>query len=142
MSELYFGRDGTADVGFPADAWERAQHDLAPAEAVLRDLGRRHGLELLADLDGRVAWPARRLRSGGLLGETQVRLLLNPEYLNDGELFYTLDLVRATGPGWLRKYDPSVEGGRYSADELRDSARLAGDVESLIERAGLAAKPS
>lgn len=138
---LYFEPAATADIRFPTDAWEQAQRELAPAEPVLRELGRKHGLELLSDLTGRVVWPARRLQARGLSWETQVRLLVNPNYFNDGRWFYALVVERTAGLGWFRKSLPHFRGRTYAADELRDPARLARDVEELIGLMGLAKAP-
>lgn len=136
--ELHFGSGNHADVGFPRDAWAIAQRDLAPVEPVLRELGRKHGLQLVSDLDGRVAWPARRLRAKRLWRRTEIRLMVNPEYLNDGKLFYVLFAEKTTGLGWFRRDGSHEIGASYSAGELRDAARLARDVEGLIEHLGLA----
>ena len=124
-TELYFGDFGSSDVGLPIDIWIKAQRDLAAAEVVFRSLAREHKLRFRSNLSGRVAWPARRLEAGGwFLPGPEVRLMLNPKYMEDTAWHDELRAEHCVGGARLL--------ARLSADETADRHLIRRLVESAI----------
>lgn len=131
---IYFGEEGSADVGFPSDTWARCQQDLAAAEMVMRELAAEYGLEFLSNVTGRAIWPARRLRRKKVLQEVQVELVLNSNYLIDEQLTYTLGIQQRSRLGWLSRDQSYQEVAWYTPEEVRDQARLDREIRSILPR--------
>ena len=118
---FYAGDFGGGDILVVLDDWIAAQRDLAVADVLLRLLAMRHGLRFRANLEGRVPWPARRLLRRRLSESRELRLLLNPRFMEDGGVrAYELHVVRNAGPWIGYAPDEIARLGRFTPEEVSD----------------------
>lgn len=88
LEAFYPGDSEAARVVFPLESWIDFQKQLVTAEVVMRCLASRHHLVFLSNIYG--DWPARRLRKRKTSGYLEVTLQLNPNYMEDQQVFYLL----------------------------------------------------
>lgn len=98
----------------------------------MRMLAAARGWEFLSNLT-RNAWPARRFRRQSSFRFREVRLLLNPEYLQDRSVYYRLSV--SSGRQFLGRVTEASRPEtirRYSRDEISDVETLERDIAPLL----------
>lgn len=119
------------EVRFPIADTERFERDLQVAKEVVV---RARGLVGGTVLGGMRGFPAVRLRRRSGLRTTELRIMLNPQYLRDGVVHYEVRLVRWLGPDACPLGRPtSALVGRVGPDGVRDHEALARLVESALD---------
>lgn len=78
----------TAEIVFSSDEGQRFERDLARIDRQLRALAREFACTYYTT--GGRGWPGRRLRRRRGLRTYELKLILNPNYLDDERLFYEL----------------------------------------------------
>ncbi len=133
-SEFYAGEHGKGDLLFPITAWNTAQQDLATADSVMQALAANYDATFLSNLEGRVPWPARRLQLSRGFRKIEIRVMLNPNYLVEGERFYELHENRTSRLGLFGRDSDHRKVAEYSRDQVANRELLTRDIEALISR--------
>ena len=120
---------------FSIDAWVGFQRQLAATDVIMRLLSKKHGMRFISDqpFHGGGEWPAKRLRKRKGLKVFEIRLLLNPNFLQDNKVFYELrEHAMIDCCELYSKVLRHVKVAEYSADQLNDIGMLTRDIEFLI----------
>lgn len=119
------------DLRFPSELWDTAQRDLQVARQVMSDIAHVHSLRLLGDLVGRFPWPAQRLQARGS-GNFEIRLMLNPEVLEDGKIYYVLATVVSSRRMFKGRRESIQLVARYSQEMVADADLMRRDLYDAI----------
>jgi hypothetical protein len=127
----YAGDDGKGEYLFPLDLWIEFQQQLTTADVIMRMASIKYKMQYLTNIRGN--WPARRLRKSKGLKFFEIRLLLNPNYLQDKEIFYELnEVLLRDWFGYFRKQLRFRKITRYSVEQMSDRDLLTNDLEQTI----------
>ncbi len=131
MSDLHYAGDrGQGEILFDLSFWIRCQQQLATADALMRLVAIGGPWTFIAN--GAKGWPSRILRRRRLLVIEEVRLMLNPQYLQDDEVYYCLSHVVVKRLPWPWAGGVSDrEVACYTPDEVGSVNRLREDLEGL-----------
>ncbi len=81
-------------------------------------------------------WPARRLKKRRWFKIHEIRVILNPNYLQDNEIFYELRDYRTIDcAGLYHKVLEHRKIAAYSTEQILDEQLLTKDLEPLVLRA-------
>ena len=127
----YPGDDGKAEYLFETDLWIECQKQLATADTVMRMIALQYKIRFLSNING--SWPSRRLRKEEFFKISEVRLLLNSNYLIDGNIYYELNVyVMADYLGLIKKQLEFSRVKTYSIEQVIDKSILINDLENII----------
>ena len=121
---------------FSAETWIDFQRHLVTADIVIQELAKAYQMKFLTNqpFHGGGEWPTRSLQKKKWLTVLEIRVSLNPDYLQDKRVFYQLtEHARGAccGYGKLLKYTKVAE---YSVDQISDRALLEKDLKVSISR--------
>jgi len=134
LSERFLGEDGRGEGHFSVDEWITFQRRLVTADAVVHQLAAPMKAEVMGNLRGE--WPARglRIRKGFRIGE--IRITLNPKYLDDkGEHYELRSLILFEPlPVLWTKLEETEVSRTFQPEEMDDRQAIATAFESELRR--------
>lgn len=136
MSEENVRKDESGGVTiFGSHSWNDFQTQLGAADTLMRELSLKHRLRFLSNIRGE--WPARRLRRRRFFKTYELRLMLNPAFLQDQSIHYELrehvmiDLAEL----YVKQLRHRLIA-KYTSDEVQVAERLARDIDGILKEWG------
>lgn len=132
---VFGGRGNRGDIVLDLEFWIMCQRDLATADALMELIAIGTDWKLATDLRG--IWPARRLVRKSVLAVEELRLELNPNFLEDGLHHYELSRIvapRASWTSWLGARSQCEDLGRLSREEVASVEELKRLLEPTAGR--------
>jgi hypothetical protein len=134
LNDRFLGEDGRGEGYFSVDEWIHFQRRLVTADTVMHSLAPETGARVIGNLRGE--WPARglRLRKGARIGE--VRVELNPKYLEERIERYELRSLVIFEPipiGWSELQESRVTA-TFEVDEMDNRPKLTRCIEEETHR--------
>lgn len=122
---------------FDAREWARFQEVLGCIEEAMVPLSQQYGCRLLRNQRGN-EWPSRRIRCRKGLRVYELRLELNPNFLEDREERYELSVLRFFEPLpiWV-SLERSEDVAALSPEEARDRTKALAAVRAGMVAMGL-----
>lgn len=128
MNEMFSGTDGRGDAYFTVEEWVAFQRRLIPVEVVMQTIAKHTKATVLINI--RNYWPARRLqlRRRWRLGE--LRVILNPTFLEDRIERYDLEVVVIYEPipDFFSRLEKTHVVKSFNLEQLDDLVTLSSTV--------------
>lgn len=111
--------------------WVEFQRQLAAADVVMKILSAKYQARFLSNI--RDEWPSRRIRRRDWFTIREIRLMLNPQFLEDGQCFFELRKVVANRLLPFARVLENQVLSRYSLEQLQDAEKLLQEFEPFIQ---------
>lgn len=131
-NEMYPGDDGCGEYHFSIDDWIVFQKQLVSIDVIMGILSRKYKMSLIKNIRGE--WPGRSLRERKFIKVIDIRIALNPDYLQDNKIFYELSKVEFINLGGLyNKFLSREKIAEYSVDEINNINLMTDSIKKLMK---------
>lgn len=133
IDSFYSGEKGNGDVLFPLDKWILFQKHLSTAEIIMKMISSKYNFRFLKEIKS--YWPARRLQKRKLITVYEIQISLNPNYMQDEDLYYVLfEHIYVDYFGWYQKTLKFQQHRRYSIVEIENKDQLIDDLKEIFSK--------
>lgn len=131
-NEMYPGDDGSGEYHFSIDDWIAFQKQLVSIDVIMGILSQKYKMRLIKNIRGE--WPGRTLRKRKLFKVSDIRIALNPNYLQDNKIFYELSTVEFINLGGLySKFLTREKIAEYSVDEINNIELMTDSIKKFMK---------
>jgi hypothetical protein len=126
---MKFSSCSTQTEYLPDKDWEHIQQQLDKARKICSQLAQEYKLRIFRDS----RWPATGIEDKKFFKCRYIRIILNPKYLEDRNIFFELrEHCIISFFGFYSKLTENRVIARYEADQIQNEVSLLNDLKKLI----------